>query len=910
MGPMSLGIEVRLLGPASLHVDGQPVPVPGARQRVALAALALAPGGLVSSEALADYLWGDEQPAHVRPALHTTITRLRKLVGADRVVSTPNGYALVVPDDAVDVRRFRSLAASARQAEDPAAEVRLLEEARGLWRGEALDAVDSDRLLTEHVVPLTEEWFAVTERLIDLRLAAGAHGDLTGDLRGLISRYPLRESLWARLMQALAASGRQADALDAYQEIRGQLLEQLGLDPGEELVAAHAEILAGSGGSPLGDDRATVPRQLPTDAPSFVGRDEQLGILDELAAGWADDPARRAVIVVLDGAGGMGKTALAVRWGHRAASTFAEGQLYVNLRGYGPGTPVDPFAVAGAMLGALGAAGERIPVDPEARFAQLRTELADRRVLMVLDNARDVEQVRPLLPGSSAFVLVTSRNQLRGLVSREGAHRVTLAELSDDESVGLLGQAAGGSITAGVREVADLCARVPLALAVAGERLARVPGGRVDDVLAELRDEQERLDALSLGDDLTSDVRVVLSWSYQTLDEEESRLFRLLPLAPGPDITPPAAAALVNLPVTRTRTLLDRLVASHLLLEKAPGRFELHDLVRVYAAELVGTDEAARRRVLSWYGATAMGARQLAGARQPLVFDAEPGVVPLTLADAASAMAWLDDERTNLLDVVDDAAAAGLDTLAWQVAAALSMHSLQRRPWAQPLPQLERGLGCARRSGDRFGEAIMLAAIGDAYHYGQRFEESVELTRQALEVYREIEDLRGEVGMLTNIAGTLELAGRSEEAIEQHLQAVEACEALDDPSAMALVLNNLAASYNAVGRHDAAADEAQRALEMVAGDELREADVLDELGLAHAGRGEHDAAVANFQGALDRYQAAGHPMEVATLHHLARTQRDAGDTGAARETWRRAASLATDLGDPLAVQIHAELAAL
>ena len=907
---MTLGVEVRLLGSVSLLVDGQPVPVPGARQRVALAALALAPGGTVSSEALADYLWGDAQPTNVRPALHTTITRLRKLVGTDRVVSTPSGYALVVPDDAVDVRRFRSLVAVARQAQDPDAEASLLQEARGLWRGEALDGVDSQRLLTEHALPLTEEWFAATERLIDLRLTAGDHGDLTGDLRGLISRYPLRESLWARLIRALAASGRQAEALDAYQEIRTQLLDQLGMDPGQELVATHAAVLAGTAGPELGDARTSVPRQLPTDAPSFVGREEQLRILDELAAGWSDDPAHRAVIVVLDGAGGMGKTALAVRWGHRAASTFADGQLYVNLRGYGPGNPVDPFAVAGAMLGALGAVGEQIPADPEARFAQLRTALAERNVLLVLDNARDAEQVRPLLPGSAAFVLVTSRNQLRGLVSREGAHRITVAELSEAASVGLLGQAASGSTTAEVREVADLCARVPLALAVAGERLARAPGGRVDDVLAELRDEQERLDALSSGDDLTSDVRVVLSWSYQTLDAEESRLFRLLPLAPGPDITPSAAAALVDRPVTRTRRLLDRLVASHLLLEKEPGRFELHDLVRVYAAELVGADEAARRRVLSWYRATALVARQLTGTRQPLVYDAEPGVVPLALADAASAMAWLDDERTNLLDVVDDAAAAGLDTLAWQVAAALSMHSLARRPWAQPLAQLERGLACARRSGDRFGEAIMLAAIGDAHHYAQRFEESVALTRQALEVYREIEDLRGQVGMLTNIGGTLELAGRSEEAIEQHLHAVEACEALDDPGAMALVLNNLAAAYNAVGRHDAAAGEAQRALEMVAGDELREADVLDELGLAHAGRGEHDEAVANFQGALDRYRAAGHPMEVATLHHLARTQRAAGDKGAARETWRRAASLATDLGDPLAVQIRAELAAL
>jgi len=483
-GGMPLGIEVRLLGPVSLLVDGEAVPLPGARQRVALAAMALARGGVVSSEALADYLWGEEQPDRVRAALHTTVTRLRKLVGSERVVSTGGGYALAVPDEAVDVRRFRALVADARRADDTGHEQRLLREARAMWRGEPLDGVDSEQLRAEHLQPLTEEWFAATERLVDLRLARGELDNLVAELRGLVSRHPLRESLWSRLMRALAATGRQADALDAYQEVRELLLEELGLDPGPELTAAHAAVLAGEGPSATSEPEPgpvpapevpapRVPRQLPTDVASFVGREEQLRVLDDFAGAWEADPERRAKTVVLDGAGGMGKTALAVRWGHRRAQSFPDGQLYVNLRGFGPGEPVDPFAAAGSLLNALGAAGEQVPTDPETRFAQLRTVLADRRLLLVLDNARDVEQVRPLLPGSAAFVVVTSRNQLRGLVSREGAHRITVPELSEEEAVRMLRQAADAS----VREVADLCAG-PAGAGGGGGAARPGPGGR------------------------------------------------------------------------------------------------------------------------------------------------------------------------------------------------------------------------------------------------------------------------------------------------------------------------------------------------------------------------------------------------------------------------------------------------
>ena len=917
---MTLGVEVRLLGAVSLRVDGHPVPVPGARQRVALAALALAPGGTLSSEALADHLWGDELPAQVRSALHTTITRLRKLVGTDRVVSTAGGYTLVVPDDAVDVRRFRYLVGAARREEDPDAEARLLVEARGLWRGEPLDGMDSERLRSEHVYPLTEEWFAATERLIDLRLAAGEHSDLTGDLRALIGRHPLRESLWTRLIRALAAAGRQSEALGAYQEIRTQLLEQAGLDPGEELVAAHAAVLEGN--DPVAAAApAQVPRQLPAGFATFTGRADELSMLDGLVAAWDADPARRTVVAVVDGAGGMGKTAMAVHWGHRAASWFPDGQLYVNLRGYGPGAPVDPSVAAGAMLGALSVADEQIPADPDARSGLLRTRLADRRVLLLLDNARDTDQVRALLPGSSAFVIVTSRSQLRGLVTREGARRLTVAEMSETESVSVLEHAGGSVATASgeaAREMARLCAGVPLALAVAAERLARAAGGRVDQLLADLRDEQLRLDALSAGGDQSTDVRAVLSWSYQAVTDDEARLFRLLGVAPGLDISTPAAAALVGRPEAETRRLLDRLVDAHLLLEKTAGRFEQHDLIRVYAAELAAgaahaEREEAQRRVWSWYHGTAINARRELSTHQPLsASGGDPGVDLSDFDDRSAAVAWFYAEHANLAEVVREAAEAGSDVVAWQAAAALGTYFTNQRPWDHPVPILERGLACARRTGDRYGEGMLLAALGDSHHFRQEYAESLALSRQALVAFQDVEDSVGVVGMLANLGMTLTEDGQLDAAIEHYQLAVDACAALDDPGALSLVVGNLAAAYNAAGRYDAAIETAGRALRVsrAAGLPEHAAHVLDELGAAHSAKGEHGTAVAYFHEALELYREVGHPYEVLTLDHLAEAHRDAGDAGMARETWRSALALATDSGHPYVARIEARLAAL
>ena len=916
-------IDLGLLGPTSLVISGRTVAVPAGRQQTALAALALDAGRTVSSSALVDYLWGEEPPGQVRQALHTTMARVRKLVGTDRVVARGGGYALELPAAAVDVHRFRDRVAQARGAA-PEDEEGLLVDALALWRGEPLEGVDSDALCGEHVYPLTEEWFAATERLLELRVSAGAAGEVLGELRGLIARHPLRESLWALLMSALVSAGRQADALAAYQEVRTALRDQLGVDPGPELVATHAAVLEGASAparhTPVVEVAAAppapIPRQVPAAPPGFAGREHELRALDDLADAWRDDHGRTTVAVV-DGAGGMGKTALARHWAHGAADRFPDGQLYVNLRGFGPGEPVEPTRAAGTLLSTFGAADEQIPAGVEARTALLRTALSGKRALVVLDNARDVEQVRPLLPGSDAFVVVTSRNQLRGLVSRDGARRITLAPLSSAESQAMVEGIATGATAEVTRELADLCGRVPLALAVAAEQVARTAEPEPTDLLTDLRDEQGRLDALSSGDDLSTDVRAVLSWSYRAADGDAARLFRLLALAPGPDISVPAAAALSGLPGGRVRQLLDRLTAMHLVEEKPGRRFEQHDLIRAYAAELAADDgpeetAAALRRVLRWYQATAVAARAQLSAHQSMTFDEPDDVEPLEFHDLAGAGDWFDDERSNLVDAVWVAARVGLDSCGWQLAAALNRYFVQRRPWDHRIPCFEQGLACARRAGDRHGEAALLACLGDIHHFRQEYDESVAFSRQALEIHRELGDDRGQVGMLTNIGTSLAEAGQVDSALEHHRRAADACRALGDPRAQSLVLGNLAAAYMFAERY---ADAAEVALEAVAearsvGDSITEADALDELGQARSGLGAHDEAIGHFQAALETYRAIAHPFEAPTLHHLARTHLAAGHPGRARETWRRALTRATELGDPLAAEVRAELAAL
>jgi DNA-binding SARP family transcriptional activator len=503
---MNGSVEIKVLGPWQVSIGGQPVEIPHGHQRVLLSSLLSSAGQPIPADTLAQQLWGDQRPANVRGTLSTYVTRLRGVLGKQMIVAGQGGgYLLSVAEDQVDLHRFRKLLRRAREAGSAHTELVLLREALELWRGSPFTGVESDWLERGVVSELTEEWFAATERRIDLDLERGAARELVAELSQLTVRHPLRESLWLRLISALRRTGRRADALAAYQQIRAVLREDLGVDPGEELWRLHQDVLRDVPAGPatrLGALPVPTPHQLPHDNVKFVGRRDDLAALDELAAitSTVDTALPPTVIVAIDGAPGTGKTTLAVHWAHRMVHRFPDVQLYLNLRGHSADC-VPPAAALETMLRSLGVPSERVPADLDERSALLRSTLAGRRSLVLLDNAWTADQVRALFPGTGALVIVTSRTQLCALSIRDGAQRLGLRRLSTDDGVELLGMAAGPQRVVAepqaARQLVELCDGLPLALAVVAERAQRA--GTLSRLVGTFTSETGPLDILGSG---------------------------------------------------------------------------------------------------------------------------------------------------------------------------------------------------------------------------------------------------------------------------------------------------------------------------------------------------------------------------------------------------------------------------
>ncbi|MFI8523892.1 BTAD domain-containing putative transcriptional regulator [Promicromonospora sukumoe] len=702
-------VSVRLLGPFTVTLDGAPVALTP-RLRALLAVLALDVGRPVPTDRIAAAVWGEERPADPRKAVQVLVTRLRTALGSDVVRTTSGGYQLDVPASAVDVARFEAdLAASA--AADPAEEYRLLRRSLGHWRGAPFEAVGSDLLVSADRPRLMEQALCAVERGADLALAGHAPdlGELAAGLRELVALHPLREGLWVRLMAVLDRTGRRADALAAYQDLYRVLRDELGTPPGDEARAAHQRLLAGPSDSTAADGAAadgaaaasmapdnrtpddtgpgnrtpdstapnttapagTAPRppsMLPPPDGAFRGRAEALATLDALLA---DAPR----IAVVDGPGGIGKTTTVLHWAHRVPDRFPDGTLYVNLRGFFPtNTPLAPAVAVRQFLGALGVPPGRIPDDADAQAALYRSVLADRRVLVVLDNARDVEQVRPLLPGGRhCVVVVTSRNRLGGLVAVEGAARLALGTLPPAEAedvlaarlgAGLLGAARLAAEPAAARELLALCGGLPLAHVIVAERAAGRPGAPLAALVMELHRHDSRIAALSADGDRAA--RSVFSWSYRALGQDAAAVFRLLGLHPGPYLTVPSVAALAAIPEQRARAAVGELERASLLIELAPGRFTMHELLMDYANELVSADPPedsgpAVVRMLDHYLAAVLQAGADGGAG----------------SGAGSGLS--DDEAPVLVGMVRRAAATGNHEHTWRIARCLRPHLWERR---------------------------------------------------------------------------------------------------------------------------------------------------------------------------------------------------------------------------------------
>jgi DNA-binding SARP family transcriptional activator len=596
-------IQVSLLGPLVVRRGGRELEV-GGRLRALLAVLALEAGRPVSVERLARGVWSDELPVHVRKSVQTQIMRLRRLLGNARIRTEPGGYLLDIQPDDVDVVRFERLV-SAVAAETEVDEQRLLlAEALTIWRGTPFEGVGSQWLDEVEAERMMELYLGAQERWVDLELAAGRYGAVVADLRELTARFPLREALWSRLMLALRRSGRCAEALGCYESVRVMLADELGVDPGPELRRQYGELLQSDPveegqavqdeGEPAPDetdnhtDRTdVVPQQLPAAPGLFVGRPKELQGLDD---------AHQEAIVVLHGLGGIGKTALALNWAHQHRHEFPDGQLFIDLQGYGPGDLITTSAALRSLLLSLGLPEAQIPDDVEACSSMLRTMLANRRCLIVLDNALDADHVRPLIPGSGSLAVVTSRGELRGLAVREGARRIAVGQLAAEESTELLRAKlpAGQADDDLLNELADLCGHVPLALSIAAERAE----DNVELLVDELRDLPRRLEALAVGDE-SGDLRAVFDRSYQTLAPEVARAFRLLGLYLYDEFDSSAAAGLLGTSARAASSVLDDLADQHLLCRAGARRFEFHQLVRAYAVELTHEGRRTARDAVS-----------------------------------------------------------------------------------------------------------------------------------------------------------------------------------------------------------------------------------------------------------------------------------------------------------------------
>jgi DNA-binding SARP family transcriptional activator len=687
------GWEFAILGPLEVRRGGTLVHVGGPRQRALLALLLCHANRVVSRDELIEELLAGQPPGSAGRMLQVQISRLRQALadgdGEPRVIARPPGYVLRVEPGELDMHAFEQRVAAGRQAlqhGDPGRAAVLLGEAESVWRGRPLADLEFEPFARFEIQRLAELRLLAAEDRIDAELALGQHGALCPELGQLVAEHPLRERLRGQLMLALYRSGRQAEALAVFHDTRRVLDAELGVEPGPGLRQLHEWVLAADPGLELPGQAwaaataappmpVVVPRELPADVAAFTGRAAELAELDRLLPGPAGEDSGKApgavVIAAVAGTAGAGKTALAVRWAHRVAGQFPDGQLYVNLRGYDPGQPVAPDEALAGFLRALGVADADIPLEEAERAARYRSLVAAKRLLVVLDNAASEAQVRPLLPGSeSVMVVVTSRDSLAGLVAVDGARRLDVDVLPQGEAVALLCALIGprvGDDPAAAEDLARLCARLPLALRVAAERAAARPDTPLADLVAELGGEGDRLELLAAGGDSRAAVTSVFSWSYRHLPADAARMFRLLGLHPGPDWDRCAAAALTTSSAVEAGRLLAALARAHLIQPAGPGRYQMHDLLRGYAAHLAArhdTDQArqaALTGLFDYYLAVCAAATaRLAPAGHQQQPQPPPAGIPVPeFGDRAAARAWLDTELSTLTALVTYAAAHG-----------------------------------------------------------------------------------------------------------------------------------------------------------------------------------------------------------------------------------------------------------
>jgi DNA-binding SARP family transcriptional activator len=913
-------LTVEMLGPLRVSVGGRPVELPGGRLRALLAVLAMSAGRIVPTDRLAIAVWGTDLRGDPGANVRTNVKRLRRALGTAEgqlITARPGGYLLAAEPDHVDALRFGRLLDEAAAAPDPAAERSRLAAALALWRGGPFDGIRSDWLEQSVAPALAERYLTAVERRVDLDLANRSHPDPTGpaELAELAERHPLRESLWVRLLRVLESAGRPAEALERYETIRRRLAAELGADPSPGLRQVHADLLtrgAVSGGR-------AVPWQLPAAVDGFAGREDELAALDVLLGPQRESPpdetrSRSPLIAVIAGTAGVGKTTLAVHWAHRVAGRFPDGQLYINLRGYDPaGEAVRPAAAIGEFLDALQVPPHRIPDGLAAQAGLYRSLLAGRRLLVLVDNARDADQVVPLLPGApGCLVVVTSRDHLAGLVMTYGARPLTLDLLPPDEArrllAGRLGQDRIAAEPAAAEEIVRRCAGLPLALAIVAARAAIHPARPLGALAGELADALGALDR-------AVDVRAIFSWSYETLGGAAARLFRLVAgLHPGPYSTVTAAASMAGVPVSQIRGPLAELTRANLLTEHAPDRYSCHDLLRAYAAELCevrdADRDAVRHRIVDHYVQTAYAAvLPLHGHIETVAPAApRPGVSVGDFARPDEAMTWFTAERSALLAVLKLAADLGLDRQVCHLARALFVFLQRRGRWLDHAETQQTALAAARRLGDPVEETRAHRNLAWALADLGRFDDAHHNLDAALA--RSHDDPAGQAWTHYHRDIVYAIQGREADALDAARRAHDIFDRLGDQVGQAITLTSLGWHHGRLGDHRPALDLCEQALilHQKLGTRGHEAHTWSCLADTHLHMGDPTEAVPCYRQALDLFREFGDQYgEASTLAHLGACHHHAGDHAAAHQHWRHAHTLLGDLDPSTTDQIHTQL---
>lgn len=927
-------MRVRLLGPVGLVVDGVVRPVAGLRRQALLAVLALHGGRPVSADMLLEVVWEGDPPATAINSLQSHLSYLRREFALhDRLLARRPGYLLDLPPDEIDALLAERLIREAQHSGDPAEAAEKLVAALGLWSGRALEGTDGLSWLRDQSQRLEDLRLMAVRELADARLSLGDHEGLVPQLQRLAARYPLDEDMHRQLILALYHAGRREEALETFRDLRARLDAELGIAPSPALRRLEETLLRPESPPTAG---ALVPAQLPPAITGFAGRERELarlnGFLANSAAGTitrpgdaiAPDPhgrpprmSRTITLSTVSGTAGVGKTALAVHWAHAIASMFPDGQLYVDLRGFSPGGPaVDPSEALRGFLEALGVPSRRIPPGLDDQAEVYRGLVSSRKVLVVLDNARDQEQVRPLLPEApGCLTIITSRHRLHPM--GPAGQLISLDLLGPESARELLVARVGSSRVAAepaaVDEIIARCAGLPLALAIVGARAATQPRARLSAFAEEMSASGGALDLLDGGDAL-SNVRAVFAASLRALSPGAAELFCRLGLHPGPEISAGAAASLAAVPLPRARELLGELARANLLMPRRE-RFAMHDLLRAFAAERVTARHAALHGLCDHYLHTAHRAAILLGADHPIELEPPaPGVHIEQPADYDSAMRWLTAERQCIVAVAAQALEAGLDTHAWQIAWSMRVYLTYQGLWHQQAAVQRTALAAAQRLGDPYALAHARRGLAYADAALGRHAEARSHIEAAVASFAEAGRPAEQALALLSLSRLLDGDGATAAALPAAQRALEIYRQAGYREGTAYALNAAGWCHGRLGAHEEALVHCGQALELhrELGNEEGESFTLDSLGYNHHHLGAFAEAVADFTAALELFRRRGDlSSEAETSDRLGDSLHALGEGDRAHEAWRHALDLVEqlpELNHPAPERLRAKLA--